>query len=110
MLESGELWCMTVNWCNCQAVEGTINYPGPWHPVADQPWYPCALDHKTITKGELLALLADVPNDTPLTVFSEDRGWYMNLSLIAEDVQGFRDEDLPSIALTEIDDYDTRQW
>lgn len=22
-------------WCNCQAVRGTVNYPGPWHPAGD---------------------------------------------------------------------------
>jgi hypothetical protein len=22
-------------WCNCQAIPGTPNYPGPWHPVGD---------------------------------------------------------------------------
>jgi len=22
-------------WCNCQAVRGTANYPGPWHPKGD---------------------------------------------------------------------------
>lgn len=20
------------DWCNCQAIEGTKNFPGPWHP------------------------------------------------------------------------------
>jgi hypothetical protein len=24
-------------WCNCQAVHGTVNYPGPWHPTGDTP-------------------------------------------------------------------------
>jgi hypothetical protein len=23
------------NWCNCQAIPGTVNYPGPWHPKGD---------------------------------------------------------------------------
>jgi hypothetical protein len=23
------------DWCNCQAVRGTANYPGPWHPKGD---------------------------------------------------------------------------
>lgn len=23
-------------WCNCQAIEGTVNYPGPWHPRGDR--------------------------------------------------------------------------
>lgn len=23
------------DWCNCQAIRGTINYPGPWHPKGD---------------------------------------------------------------------------
>lgn len=23
------------DWCNCQAVPGTENYPGPWHPKGD---------------------------------------------------------------------------
>lgn len=23
------------DWCNCQAVGGTANYPGPWHPKGD---------------------------------------------------------------------------
>jgi hypothetical protein len=22
-------------WCNCQAIPGTANYPGPWHPHGD---------------------------------------------------------------------------
>ena len=22
-------------WCNCQAIRGTANYPGPWHPKGD---------------------------------------------------------------------------
>lgn len=29
-------------WCNCQAIPGTVNYPGPWHPEGDQPFYPCS--------------------------------------------------------------------
>jgi transcriptional regulator with XRE-family HTH domain len=28
--------------CNCQAVPGTENYPGPWHIRGDAPHYPCA--------------------------------------------------------------------
>ena len=27
-------------WCNCQAVHGTVNYPGPWHPAGDTPFCP----------------------------------------------------------------------
>lgn len=23
------------DWCNCQAIEGTTSYPGPWHPMGD---------------------------------------------------------------------------
>jgi hypothetical protein len=25
------------SWCNCQAIPGTVNYPGPWHPTGDTP-------------------------------------------------------------------------
>lgn len=32
-------------WCNCQAIPGTQNYPGPWHPKGDEPWYPCSNVH-----------------------------------------------------------------
>jgi hypothetical protein len=35
------------DWCNCQAVKETSHYPGPWHPVADQPEYPCSQDGQT---------------------------------------------------------------
>lgn len=28
--------------CNCQAIPGTHNYPGPWHVRGDAPHYPCA--------------------------------------------------------------------
>lgn len=28
--------------CNCQAIPGTENYPGPWHVRGDAPHYPCA--------------------------------------------------------------------
>jgi len=24
-----------MEWCNCQAIEGISNYPGPWHPKGD---------------------------------------------------------------------------
>ena len=33
---------MSSEWCNCQAISGSENYPGPWHPKGDQPHYPCA--------------------------------------------------------------------
>lgn len=23
------------DWCNCQAIPGRTNYPGPWHPMGD---------------------------------------------------------------------------
>jgi hypothetical protein len=23
------------DWCNCQAVPGSANFPGPWHPVGN---------------------------------------------------------------------------
>ncbi|MEU0467260.1 hypothetical protein ABZ215_24935 [Amycolatopsis sp. NPDC006131] len=23
-------------WCNCQATEGSVHYPGPWHPKGDE--------------------------------------------------------------------------
>ena len=31
-------------WCNCQAIPGTQNYPGPWHERAGEPHYPCYSD------------------------------------------------------------------
>jgi hypothetical protein len=30
-------------WCNCQAIPGTENYPGPWHEYAGEDHYPCYL-------------------------------------------------------------------
>ena len=30
------------SWCNCQAIPGTWNYPGPWHERAGEDHYPCA--------------------------------------------------------------------
>lgn len=39
-------------WCNCQAIPGTENFPGPWHPVADQPWYPCAQVVEAVEHGD----------------------------------------------------------
>ncbi len=29
-------------WCNCQAIPGTANYPGPWHERGGESHYPCA--------------------------------------------------------------------
>jgi hypothetical protein len=29
-------------WCNCQAIPGTVNYPGPWHERGGEAHYPCA--------------------------------------------------------------------
>ena len=34
-VESPEPTPMGDNWCNCQAIRGTANYPGPWHPQGD---------------------------------------------------------------------------
>lgn len=31
------------DWCNCQAIPESLNYPGPWHKRADEPHYPCAM-------------------------------------------------------------------
>lgn len=28
-------------WCNCQAIPGSINYPGPWHEKSGESHYPC---------------------------------------------------------------------
>jgi hypothetical protein len=28
-------------WCNCQAIPGTPNYPGPWHEKGGEKHYPC---------------------------------------------------------------------
>lgn len=30
------------DWCNCQAVPGTPQFPGPWHQRGGEPHYPCA--------------------------------------------------------------------
>lgn len=30
------------DWCNCQAVPGTPQFPGPWHERGGEPHYPCA--------------------------------------------------------------------
>lgn len=43
---------MSDEWCNCQAIEGTANYPGPWHPKADEPWYPCGEDVESDATSE----------------------------------------------------------
>lgn len=34
-------------WCNCQAIEGTANYPGPWHPFGD-----ATCEHATEERSE----------------------------------------------------------
>jgi hypothetical protein len=65
---------------------------------------------RTITKGELVALLANISDDTPLIVYNEAIADYMNLSLTAEDVREQVVEEMVAIAITATDDYDTRQW
>lgn len=30
------------DWCNCQAIEGSENYSGPWHERGGAPHYPCS--------------------------------------------------------------------
>lgn len=48
-------------WCNCQAIEGAANYPGPWHPVADEPWYPCAQEQAD--DEVMLDVIGELPAD-----------------------------------------------
>lgn len=35
-------------WCNCQAIPGSLNYPGPWHKRAGEPHYPCATSESNV--------------------------------------------------------------
>lgn len=39
------------DWCNCQALEDTPQWPGPWHPRGDQPFYPCAQADQPADEG-----------------------------------------------------------
>lgn len=36
------------DWCNCQAIPGTENYPGPWHERGGEPHYPCSSTEETV--------------------------------------------------------------
>lgn len=46
-------------WCNCQAIPGTPNYPGPWHEKGGEAHYPCAQP----PAGSGTAALTDIPDN-----------------------------------------------
>lgn len=46
--DAGDVWCVEAEsvralpgWCNCQAIDGSENYPGPWHERGGEKHYPC---------------------------------------------------------------------
>src|SRR5690606_3290055 len=63
-------------WCNCQAIPGSQNYPGPWHERGGEKHYPCA---KTAT-----ATVEDVARVVVLSVLDDDeRSNYVDTDALA---------------------------
>lgn len=66
-----------------------------------------------LTLGELRRLTADLPDDTPITVYGGDlecTGEWLNVELTKEAVDNFKAERDMSVILDVRDDFDTRQW
>jgi hypothetical protein len=69
------------------------------------------MNGRTITKDELLALIADVPGDKPFLIYVPETGDYMNVELTEEDVaNAMSPGEESAIAFTALDNFDTRQW
>lgn len=61
----------------------------------------------TLTAGEMIAFLSQLPPDTPVTAFDQDRHDYANVREM--DVQGIAEE-FPIVNVIVFNDFDTRQW
>jgi hypothetical protein len=59
---------------------------------------------KTITVGEMRRMIADFPDDFPLTVLTPFGDWWFNVGGIT------KGDGEHSIILATRDDFDTRQW
>lgn len=65
---------------------------------------------RTLTKGQISALLAEVQDETPLIVYSRAIEDYANLELTADEVHDHVERETAAIALLAHDNFDTRQW
>lgn len=65
----------------------------------------------TTTLGKFREVTRALPDDTYLTAYDPDQGWYKNLDVTAEAVDAMRPEDgQPSLILDITGDTDTRQF
>jgi hypothetical protein len=64
----------------------------------------------TISLGEIRELTKDLPDETLVTAYDPQRGWYVNLDLTQEAKDFFLKDENPSLVMDVLDDVDTRQW
>jgi hypothetical protein len=66
--------------------------------------YTIPATQKTITVGEMRRMIADFPDDFPLTVLTPFGDWWFNVGGVT------KGDGEHSIILATRDDFDTRQW